>query len=162
MIRNSFLILVLGVLFASCQQEDVFNSYQKVNGAWNSTDVKHFEVAIEDTLSPHNLYLNIRNNKDYPFSNMFVIFKMELPDASVLVDTLEYEMAKADGTLLGSGFSDIKENKLWIKEGYVFPKKGTYAIEISQALREPGVVEGVAELKGISEVGIQIEKFISK
>ena len=83
---------------------------------------------------------------------------MELPDSKVLVDTLEYQMARPDGTLLGVGFSDVKENKLWLKEGYVFPKSGTYQLKVEQAIREIGEVEGVQKLKGISEIGIQIDK----
>lgn len=142
----------------SCKKDAFYDSYQRVDGGWSKGDVKSFEVSQEDTLSTYNLFLNIRNNKEYAFSNLFVIVKVEQPDEIVWVDTLEYQMAAPDGTLLGTGFSDVKENKLWIKEGYVFPVKGDYTIKVEQAVREIGDVEGVELLKGISEIGIQIEK----
>lgn len=142
----------------SCKKDTFYDSYKRVDGGWSKDDVKSFEVSQEDTLSTYNLFLNIRNNKEYAFSNLFVIVKVEQPNEIVLVDTLEYQMAEPDGTLLGTGFSDVKENKLWIKEGYVFPVKGDYTFKVEQVVREIGDVEGVELLKGISDIGIQIEK----
>ena len=74
------------------------------------------------------------------------------------VDTLEYLMAKPDGTLLGEGFSDVKESKLWYLENFRFKRAGKYNVEIVQAVRETGKVDGVSELKGITELGLRIEK----
>lgn len=156
--RNSLLLLLVFMTLMSCKKGIFYDSYQRVDGGWSKDDVKSFEVSQEDTLSTYNLFLNIRNNKEYAFSNLFVIVKVEQPNEIVLVDTLEYQMAEPDGTLLGTGFSDVKENKLWIKEGYVFPVKGDYTFKVEQVVREIGDVEGVELLKGISDIGIQIEK----
>ena len=76
----------------------------------------------------------------------------------VKTDTLEYLMANPDGSLMGEGFSDIKESKLWYQEGFIFNKKGKYNISISQAVRETGDIEGVQDLKGITDLGFRIEK----
>jgi hypothetical protein len=43
-----------------------------------------------------------------------------------IIDTLEYEMANPDGTLMGKGITDTKENKLFYKENFTFPKWETY------------------------------------
>ena len=66
-------------------------------------------------------------------------------------------MANPEGEWLGKGAS-LKERKLWYKEGVTFPNKGIYTFEIEQADRSLGKVDGVENLKGISEVGFQIEK----
>ena len=66
-------------------------------------------------------------------------------------------MADADGTLLGNGFTDIKESKLVYKERVKF-KSGDYKVHIKQAIRQIGKVEGVQKLDGITEVGFRIEK----
>lgn len=142
----------------SCKNDTFYDSYQKVTGGWSKEDVKSFDILQEDTLNGYDLFLNIRNNKEYAFSNLFVIVKMQQPNQTVVVDTLEYQMANPDGTLLGTGFSDIKENKLWLKQNYVFPVKGNYTFTVEQVVREIGDVQGVELLKGISEVGIQIQK----
>ena len=65
-------------------------------------------------------------------------------------------MAAPDGTLLGNGFTDIKESKLYFKENVKF--RGKYKLNIKQAVRESGKVPGVTALEGITEVGLRIEK----
>lgn len=103
------------------------------------------------------MFINIRNNDDYEFSNLFLIVKLEQPKGKIFIDTLEYQMANPDGTLLGEGFSDIKESKLWYKENYTFPTKGKYKVTIQQAVRQNGKVKGVEVLKGVTELGFRIE-----
>ena len=44
-------------------------------------------------------------------------------------------MANPDGTLLGEGFTDVKESKLYYKERMKF-KSGNYKIHIKQAVRK--------------------------
>ncbi|WP_430614565.1 gliding motility lipoprotein GldH [Flavobacterium sp. JP2137] len=159
-LRNKTLfaaVALLGVL-TSCDKKSVFDEFQTVGTAWNKDDIKTFVVEQQDSLNPHNLFLNVRNNNKYPFNNLFVIVKMEQPDKQVVVDTLEFQMARADGTLLGTGFTDIKESKLWLKEGFTFKQAGTYTFQVQQAVRESGKVDGVQELEGISEIGLRIEK----
>lgn len=50
------------------------------------------------------MFLNVRNNNEYPYNNLFLIVSLNQPDGKVLVDTLEYQMANPDGTLMGTGF----------------------------------------------------------
>lgn len=160
-IKHKYLLLlgVFSILFTSCKQDShvLFDEYSSTNGYWSKEDIKTFVYKANDTVNPSNLFLNVRVNKDYPYSNMYVIFKIYQPDSSVMVDTLQYQMANNDGSLLGSGFSDIKENKLWLKEKYVFPSAGSYKFTLEHAVRELGEVKGIKELPGISEIGLRIE-----
>ena len=103
------------------------------------------------------MFVNIRNNNEYPFNNLFLIVSMLQPDGVTKVDTLEYQMTNPDGSLMGEGFSDVKESKLWYKENINFPKKGKYVVSIEQAVRETGKVGGMEQLPGISEIGFRIE-----
>ena len=81
-----------------------------------------------------------------------------LAKATTKVDTLEYLMANTDGSLLGEGFSDVKESKLWYLENFKFSRVGKYNVEVVQAVKETGDIEGVTDLKGITELGLRIEK----
>ena len=86
---------------------------------------------------------------------------MNFPNGKVETDTLEYEMAKPDGTFLGLGFSDVKENKLWYKgydKPFVFSENGQYKVNIQQAMRENGKTQGIENLQGILDIGFRIEK----
>lgn len=82
---------------------------------------------------------------------------MTFPHGKTIKDTLEYKMADPSGKLLGTGLTDIKENKLWYKEQVVFKEKGAYLVKIQHAMRENGKVKGVVALEGITDVGFRIE-----
>jgi gliding motility-associated lipoprotein GldH len=136
----------------------VFDEYKPLNGKWHKDSIVSFEFEQQDTVSKYNLFVNIRNNNDYPYSNLFLIVQMQQPGTKITkVDTLEYQMANPDGTLMGQGFTDVKESKLWYKEDVSFPKPGKYIISIRQAMRQSGKVMGVEELEGVTEVGLRIE-----
>jgi len=47
---------------------------------------------------------------------------------------------------------------LWYKEGVVFKEEGDYVVNIQQAMRENGEVNGVVNLQGITDVGFRVEK----
>lgn len=147
----------LALIFVACDEKQYFDEYQSTNGAWNKSDVKKFTFEQNDTINPYNLFINIRNNSDYPYNNLFVIVKMSNPNGKTIIDTLQYQMAKPDGTLLGNGFTDYKESKLFYRENYKFPVAGNYTIEIEQAVRENGKVKGDSLIPGISDVGFRIE-----
>ena len=89
---------------------------------------------------------------------MFLIAEMSRPDGTSERDTLEYAMADAEGNWLGSGYGSVRENKLWYREDIVFPDSGVYTITVSHAMRKNGSVQGIEELPGVLDVGLQIEK----
>ncbi|MBF00461.1 gliding motility lipoprotein GldH [Flavobacterium coralii] len=157
-IRHSIFLFAALLLFCSCDKKRVFDEYKEFDGTWNKDSIVSFEFEQQDTVKLYNMFINIRNNNDYPFSNLYLIVEMQEPGTDVTqVDTLEYQMAEADGTLLGEGMTDIKESKLWYKEKQRFPTPGKYKVNIQQAVREAGQVPGVQELEGVMEVGFRIE-----
>jgi gliding motility-associated lipoprotein GldH len=139
----------------------VYDQYKPIeNYLWLSENNIEFIVNNQDTISRNNVFINIRNNKDYEFSSLFLIAKIEFPNGFQIVDTLEYEMANATGKWLGSGFTDLKENKLFYKENVLFPEKGVFKFNIQQVTRGINDIEGKNPLKGITDVGLRIEKVI--
>lgn len=154
-IKNSLLLLFVTVLLFSCDKKRVFDEYKSVGSAWNKDSIVTFDLPVLDSTKKYNLFLNLRNNNNYKYSNLFLIVSLENQNGYTKVDTLEYQMAEPDGTLLGNGFTDIKENKLYYKEDVRF--RGKYKIHIKQVVRENGKVPGVTFLEGITEVGFRIE-----
>ena len=157
---NCFGLLLLFLFFTSCDKKQFYSEYKELDGSWKKSDTLRFTFEQKDTINPYNLFLNVRNNNDYPFNNMYLIVSLKEPGKkpTIKIDTLEYQMADVDGTLLGEGFTDVKESKLWYLENYVFNRIGNYKVEVVQAVRATGEVNGVAELKGITELGLRIEK----
>ena len=156
-ILNSILFVSLLLLVTSCDKKRIFDEYKSVGNAWHKDSVVAFELPKLDPKKMYNLYVNIRNNDDYPFNNLFLIVTLEQPNKKIKVDTLEYQMTNPDGTLLGEGFSDIKESKLFYKDKVSFTQKGVYKIHIKHAVRQTGKILGVESLNGVSDVGFRIE-----
>jgi gliding motility-associated lipoprotein GldH len=155
-IKNSALLLLLVILFSSCDKKRVFDEYKSIGSSWHKDSTVTFNLSELDTTKRYDLFVNLRANNKYQYNNLFLIVALELPNGFTKVDTLEYQMADPDGTLLGNGFSDIKESKLFYKENVKF--RSQYKVHIKQAVRENGKVPGVTALDGITEVGFRIEK----
>lgn len=155
-LRNSIFFLLVISLLISCDKKRVFDEYKSVGHGWHKDSIVSFELPKLDQKKSYNLFLNIRDNNDYPFNNLFLIVSLEQPNKKTVIDTLEYQMANPDGSLLGSGFTDVKESKLVYKERMKFVP-GKYSVHIQQAVRQTGKVSGVNILDGITEVGFRIE-----
>ena len=156
-IINSIIFIFLLFLVTSCDKKRVFDDYKSVCKNWNKDSIVTFDLPKLDPKKAYNLYVNVRDNDEYPFNNLFLIVSLEQPNRKVQIDTLEYQMTNPDGTLLGEGFSDIKENKLFYKDKVSFTQKGLYKIHIKHAVRQTGKIEGVDTLPGITDVGFRIE-----
>ncbi len=159
--RKFLIISALALGLMSCDSDRKFDEYQSIqNTVWLKGNIIEFNLPIEDTVSKNNLFINIRNNKEYEFSNLFLIAKIEFPNGFRVVDTLEYEMTDKAGYFLGTGYTDIKENKLFYKENVRFNQIGDYIIKVEQAMRKNGNIQGLDSLKGITDIGFRIETAI--
>ncbi|AEH00941.1 MULTISPECIES: gliding motility lipoprotein GldH [unclassified Lacinutrix] len=155
--KVAVLSVLIAVMLFSCDTNSVFDEYKAVPNVWNKNEVVSFNVKVPDSTKPYNLFVNLRNTKEYKYSNLFLIVEMNFPKGKVIRDTLEYRMAKPNGELLGTGLTSVKENKLWYKENVVFSETGTYTVNIKQAMRNNGDINGVTNLEGITDVGFRIE-----
>jgi len=149
-----FLVMLLVV---SCDYNTVVSESKSLPGEWNKNETIEFTLPQLDSLKTYNLFVNLRNTNDYRFNNIFLIVSMDFPHGKTITDTLEYKMANPDGSWLGTGIGNIKENKLWYKENVSFLESGNYKIRINHAVRNNGAVEGVTTLKGITDVGYSVE-----
>ncbi|AIZ41014.1 gliding motility lipoprotein GldH [Cellulophaga baltica] len=147
------------VLLASCDTTTVSSEYKSTpNGNWDKDDIKEFQITELDSTQHYDIFINLRNDEKYAYSNIFLIAELEYPNGASVKDTLEYEMTLPDGQWLGKGSGSIKESKLWYKENIVLPVKGVYNLKIAHAMRKNGRVEGIVDLEGITDVGYKIEK----
>ncbi|NRB59495.1 MAG: gliding motility lipoprotein GldH [Winogradskyella sp.] len=155
------LVAVCSVLITGCDSNAVYDEYRSVPNKWHKDSVIDFSFKSPDTINNYNLYVNLRNTNDYEFNNLYLIVQLNHPNGKVIKDTLEYKMAALNGELLGAGFTDVKENKLWYRgyeTPYQFSEDGDYKVSIQHAMRKNGEVYGVDELKGITDIGFRVEQ----
>ena len=132
-------------------------NYKDFNGQWPVYEKVLFTLdkGNENTV---NLMIYIRNNKNYPYSNLFLIAKLKTGDSLLLCDTLEYAMADAQGQWLGKGFLEVKESKLWWRENYQLPAVENINVQLEHALRSYNSEKGLDTLEGIVGVGFAVEE----
>jgi gliding motility-associated lipoprotein GldH len=153
--RTKYILALFGLLLiaAACDSRRVYEDYEAVDeNGWMPRDQKHFEVMIRDTLKLYNLYINVRNTSDYPYSNLFLFVHTRFPDGKQFTDTVECQLADPSGKWLGKGPGKIKDNQFTFRKGINFPHGGRYTFSIEQAMREN-------YLKGIHDIGLRIELF---
>ncbi len=160
--RKTFLLILVTISIVSCNNNATFDVYKSLpNSMWHKDSIVNFKFSPIDTISRNNLFINLRNNNDYQYSNLFIIVDINFPNNTSFIDTLEYEMTDTQGNFLGEGLTDLKENKLEYKTNVIFPITGEYNINIQQAMRKSGTVEGIANLEGVTDIGLRIEKIKS-
>jgi gliding motility-associated lipoprotein GldH len=154
MLRYSLFIMVFTFVatLSGCNENILFEENQSVNTrGWHVNDTLFFTYNLSDTTALHDLYINVRNSADYPYSNLYIFFETYFPDGRVYRDTVEMILADRFGQWTGSGFGSIKSNSFHFRRDVWFPLAGEYQFAIQHAMREES-------LRGISDMGIRIEK----
>ncbi len=153
--RNFFtnvFVLVALLSLSSCDRNVVFEDNVKLpENRWEQKNAIQFTVDIQDTITPNNLYINLRNAGGYQFSNIFLFFTTTSPSGKMERDTLELTLADPSGKWLGDGMGDIWDNRQLFKRGFRFPESGKYIFQLEQAMR-------IDPLPQIMDAGIRIEK----
>ena len=142
----------IALVLASCDPERVYDKFKDIkDGIWNRTETVKFDVQIDDTVSYHNVFINVRNNGNYRFSNIYFFINTIYPNRKISLDTIDCCLADDKGKWLGKGLGDLKNCRFLLKKGVRFHQKWIYTFEFEQAMR-------VDKLEGIESIGIRIEK----
>ena len=151
-IKSSFIFLVLLLIVSSCDPNQVFEKNIEFSDLrWHKDSIVTIEVDIQDTLSAHNIYLNVRNTSRYEKQNLFLFINTTSPSGTVMRDTFECYLADSRGKWTGSGWGDVYDNQFEYIKNVRFPVSGVYKFEYVQGMR-------IDELKHISDIGLRIEK----
>lgn len=155
-IRNFMGPVIVLALFAfglvSCDSTVIYEENRPIPAAvWKATEPAHFEFEVNDTLTLHNFYVNLRNGENYPYSNIYFFIDMEFPNGKKSIDTVECFLADNTGKWLGTGVGDIHDNRFLYQHGKQFPMAGLYKIDIRQGMR-------VDQLEGIFDVGFRLSR----
>jgi gliding motility-associated lipoprotein GldH len=152
MMRYPLISIFCGlIVLLSCDPGRVYEKNIKVpDGIWDKDNKLSFEVFIDDTLSGHNLYVNVRNTSLYPFSNLYLFIETTAPSGHTIRDTVEVILANERGKWLGSGLGDIWDLQQVYKENVRFAQRGNYSFQYQQAMR-------MDKLPFILDSGLRIE-----
>lgn len=149
---GGLLVFAAVLSLESCGPRPEFEGFQQLPGAmWHQDSILTFTMPSSDTISRHNLFLELRNTGDYPYSNIYFFIDVHFPNGVYLQDTVQYMMTDLEGNWLGKGISDLKESVLEYKSNVTFPERGDYQFKVRHGMRKE-------VLPGIADFGIRVEK----
>ncbi len=143
--------LFLMIAFISCTADNSETQMKPIDGSWKANAEQKIQFNINDAQNLKNIIFVVRNNNDYPYSNIrFIVNFTSLKTKKKQTDTLNYILARPNGEWMGTGFGSTKEILFQYKTDYKFPENGKYEIGIIQAMRKN-------PLLGIEDIGIKIQ-----
>lgn len=135
----------------SCTNPAFYDEFVSIpaNG-WSADSILEFNIELEDTSSFYWVEFSVRNNSDYPFSNLF-LFREVLSDKGLEYrDTAEYFLADQYGKWLGTGAGELKTSDFsYRRQGLKFKRAGIYTFRFQHAMR-------VDVLEGIEDFGLRV------
>jgi gliding motility-associated lipoprotein GldH len=155
--KSSLIFLfMLAFILSACGDTIFFRQDKILANGWPSNDKINFNIG-DTIISKSNVYIHLRNNYEYPFSNVFLIINLRKNQKLLESDTVEYIMADPSGKWLGSGFGEVIDNRLWWKENWLPEEADSLLVEIYQANRINGREKAEENLAGVLSVGLSIE-----
>ncbi len=153
--RNNTLLFVWPLLFllSACTPGNTYHKMADIpNFSWQRSDTLDFEVKIADTLSDYDLFLIIRHNNDYPFTNLWIDFYTIFPDGDTLKVRKQLHLADNDEQRWkGECMGDICVAKVPLITDARFPQRGIYVFRIHHVMRSN-------PLPGVMNVGLEMRK----
>lgn len=142
------------VLISGCDRNRLYEkNHDFESRAWLSTDQPAFDFEVADTAGAYNLYCNIRNSVDYPYSRIFINYSLQdSAGTSVSKDMISmFLFEEKTGKPLGSSsLGDVYDHQVVILKNYQFKTPGTYSLKFEQFMRTD-------TLAGILAVGFRLE-----
>jgi gliding motility-associated lipoprotein GldH len=152
--NTKFLIVLLTAFgFYACDRDKIYESNVTIpQHGWHRSEQVRFEVDITDTVTLCNVYVNVRNNNDYKYMELWLFIDVHSPLGTVERDTTKIMLADYRGKWLGHGLGSKFDTRLEFRKNVRFPVPGTYTFRYEQATRDE-------PLTGIEDVGLRIEKW---
>jgi gliding motility-associated lipoprotein GldH len=147
--RSFYAVALMAILLSACDRGMVYDHFETMEDrTWGWRDTREFPVEVTDTISLHNIYLQVRHTVTYPMSNLYMFVYVKSPEGQMLKDTVHILMAEPDGKWIGKGTGHLRELSLLYRKQTRFGEKGTYTFTLEQGMRKP-------ELP-VTDIGIRI------
>lgn len=151
--RHLFFILtaLLLTILQSCSNKVAYDEFVSLADAnWDKDTLAVFRADIQDSVSVYDIFIQVRNDNDYSFSNLWLFVDVISPDGRMRRDTVECTLANPDGSWLGGGWGSLYTLSCPYMSEIKFAKPGPYTFRMTQGMRKD-------QLKGIHDIGLLIE-----
>ncbi len=143
---------MFAIMMTACGKDVVFNDYKEIApDGWHKDSAAIFDVQIDDEKAHYTVLLHIRNRSNYGSQNLWLFTDYQMPDSTLVQDTLSIFLADKSGRWLGSGFGSLHDMPVFFLEEFQFPQTGNYRFYIQQGMRD-------TLLTGINDIGLEVIK----
>jgi len=155
--RNHLCKLLLAIcftIFAGCSSTDFYYlEFKNVNDGWEKNESLIFKFLPKNSQS--KLKVLIRNDKAYPFSNIYLISKIKFQD-KLLTDTLNINFEDEGIDIFKTNSLSVKNYSFILKDNINFGQDSV-SVELKHAIRPANSSTAIQSLKGIISVGLLTE-----
>jgi gliding motility-associated lipoprotein GldH len=147
-----FLVILISCLLHACTTIDLYEKTVTIpQHAWKSNFKPSFDFTIKDTTSQYRIFLVLRHNEKYSFSNIYLNLYVKGPgqDSTIRIQK-DLTLATNEKGWLGSGMDDIYEHRIELAEKQSL-RAGTYTFTLEEIMRED-------PLQNVLNAGIRLEK----
>lgn len=142
----------LTLIAPGCADGVAYDEFVRLgDAAWDKDTLAVFRADIADTVGVYDVYVQVRNDNDYAFSNLWLFVDVVSPDGRMRRDTLECTLARPDGSWLGGGWGSLYTLRCPYIPAVRFARPGPYTFRLTQGMRKD-------QLKGIHDIGLLIER----
>lgn len=152
--NNKFIFVFIILIFIgiSCQKNEIYHQFQEIkDGTWNKYDTLFFEIDSLETGIPYTISLEVTNNINYPYQNIWIFAQDNLSDSTFSDSQKEYLLADKFGKWIGSGFGSLYQSSLPYRANIILNDKRNHLIKIEHGMRDESLI-------GIEKVGIKISR----
>ena len=151
-ITKLLIAMFIALSIFACDPDRIYESNISIpREGWYRADHALFKVEITDTVSPCNIYVNVRNNSQYKYMELWLFIDVYSPAGIMDRDTVQIMLADHRGKWLGHGLGDKFDTRMVFCKNVRFPVSGAYIFEYEQASRDEPLI-------GIDDIGLRIEK----
>jgi gliding motility-associated lipoprotein GldH len=139
----------------ACSSDEIFSEFYSFSDSqWSRNEKARFEIEVDNSTVHYDVWLEIRNNNNYLFRNLWLFVDIETPDGQQRTDTVNVELADVYGKWHGRGISHHSYSFLF-ESAIKYPVPGIYVYSIRQGMR-------TELLEGISDVGLTVTNHLKK
>jgi len=151
-LRTSFLAFAGLVFLLACGERALFDEARALpDDGWDFRDTMDFSFVITDTSGIYDVYLHVRNEMQYSYSNLWIFIGTTAPNGASQRDTLDLILADETGRWMGKGTRSINTMLIPYMRNIKFPYLGIYDMEIQHAMRD-------TVLFHLHDIGVRIQR----
>ena len=148
------LILFSLISIVSCTENRYFEAnHDFAEKVWMMDEEVDFTFNVDESEALYQVYINIRNDMDYSYRNLYIHYTLVDSTDNILDKKLQdIQLFEAKtGAPYGDNVSNIYSHQVLLEDSVTFPYEGDYTVKYKQYMRTDS-------LQGIYSTGLRIKK----